>query len=230
MRSADTYRPVARLTCMMKRCGLLVLAAAATAAAQPSPRLQLKNVKSETVTYKGKACLRLTDVDLNAPDGARLAIVGGTDFADGTIELELAGDTVPDAPPAMRGFTGIAFRVADGGAAYESFYLRPRNGRAEDQEQRNHSAQYVSFPDFPWQRLRQQSPSKYESYVDLVPGEWTRMKVEVHGVKARLFVNGSNQPALIVNDLKRGSSHGSVAYWIGPGTVAHFADLRIGKE
>ena len=230
MRSADTNRRVARLTGMMKRYGVLVLAAAATAAAQTAPKLQLKNVKSETVAYKGKACIRLTDADLNAPDGARLAMVDGTDFADGTIELDLTGDTVPNAPPTMRGFTGIAFRVTNGGAAYESFYLRPKNGRAEDQEQRNHSTQYVSFPDFPWQRLRQETPGKYESYVDLVPGEWTRMKIEVHGVKARLYVNGSTQPALIVNDLKRGPSRGAVAYWIGPGTVAHFADLKIGKE
>jgi hypothetical protein len=40
--------------------------------------------------------------------------------------------------------------------------------------QRGHSAQYESEPEFPWDRLRAEAPGKYESYVDLAPGEWTR--------------------------------------------------------
>jgi len=81
--------------------------------------------------------------------------------------------------------------------------IRPTNGRADDQLRRNHSAQYISFPDYEWQRLRAEAPGQYESYVDLVPGEWTRVKVEVSGVKARLYVHDASQPSLIVNDLKR---------------------------
>ena len=218
-----------RLLYMTLRFVCILLGLAALAAAQ-APKLQLKNVKSETVTYKGKSCIRLTDDSANAPDGDRLALLVGSDFADGVIELDLTGDTLPTAVPTARGFTGIAFRSTADGSAYESFYLRPKNGRAEDQEQRNHSTQYVSFPAFPWQRLRQETPSKYESYVDILPGEWMRMKVEVHGSKARLFVNGSSQPALIVNDLKGANSHGALAYWLGPGTVAHFANLTIAKQ
>ena len=55
------------------------------------------------------------------------------------------------------------------------------------------------------------------------------MRIEVRGEKARLFVNGVEQPALLVNDLKQGQSKGSVALWIGPDTLAHFANLRISK-
>ena len=215
---------------MLNRIACLFLALAA-ASAQTAPKLRLMNVKAEPVTYKGKACLRLTDIAPdNTPDGARLAAIEGSDFEDGAIEVDLTGDTLPNTNPTFRGFTGMAFRVAANGAGYESFYLRPKNGRAEDQEQRNHSAQYMSAPDFPWQRLRQETPGRYEAYVDLVPGEWTRMKIEVHGDKARLYVHGSEQPTLIVNDLKRGRSRGWVAYWIGPGTVAHFANLKIARE
>ncbi len=215
---------------MMIRCLVLPLLATAVVCAQPTPKLQLQNVKSESVTYKGKRCTQLTDQIASNNPGERMAMIEGSDFGNGAIELELTGDTLPTADPTARGFTGIAFRSLADGSAYESFYLRPKNGRAEDQEQRNHSAQYISAPDFPWQRLRQETPGKYESYVDLVPGEWTRMKVEVHGVKARLYVNGSAQPTLIVNDLKRGNSRGAVAFWIGPGTVAHFADLKVTNE
>jgi hypothetical protein len=53
------------------------------------------------------------------------------------------------------------------------------------------------------------------------------MKIEVNGVKARLYVNGSAQPALIVNDLKQGDSQGAVGLWIGMGTEAYFSDLRL---
>ena len=123
---------------------------------------------------------------------------------------------------------GIVFRLADDASKFECFYLRPTNGRADDQVRRNHSLQYISFPGFPWEKLRKETPEKYESYADLVPGEWMKVRIEVNGDKARLFVNGVQQPSLIVNDLKHGAAAaGSVGLWIGPGTVAHFANVRV---
>jgi hypothetical protein len=111
---------------------------------------------------------------------------------------------------------------------YDAFYLRPTNGRAEDQERRNHSAQYISHPDWPWFRLRRETPSRYESYVDLLPGVWTKVEIHVRGDRARLFVNDQEQPTLIVNDVKTGASgKGAVALWIGPGTIAHFRYLSV---
>jgi hypothetical protein len=201
---------------------------AANVPLEPLARLKLQNVRAETVTYQGRSAVRITDAAADSlPDGARLAIVAGTAFEDGVIEAELTGDALPGTPETVRGFTGIAFRVAPDATKYECFYLRPKNGRSEDQTQRNHSAQYISVPDFPWQRLRSETPSKYESYVDLVAGAWTRIKIEVHGDKARLYVNGAGQPTLIVNDLKHGRSKGAIALWIGPGVVAHFANLTV---
>jgi hypothetical protein len=94
---------------------------------------------------------------------------------------------------------------------------------------RNHAVQYSSFPDFPWQRLRKEFPEKYESYVDLVPGEWTKVKIEVRGNRARLYVHEAQQPTLVVDDLKQGPSQGKIALWVGPGTVAHFSNLRVSK-
>jgi hypothetical protein len=107
------------------------------------------------------------------------------------------------------------------------FYLRPTIGRADVQLRRNHTTQYISQPDHPWHRLRKENPGLYESYVDLVPGEWTRVKIVVSGTTARLYVHGAEQPSLIVNDLKLEASEGAVALWIGPGTEAHFANLRV---
>ena len=191
-------------------------------------KLELRNVKAEPVTYLGRSAVRVTDAGPEGlDDAARLAVVPGTSFQDGTIEVNLSGDTRPNAPPNLRGFVGIAFRITPDRSHFECFYLRPKNGRAEDQLQRNHSVQYISMPGFGWQKLRSESPGKYESYVDLVPGQWTQVKIQVAGSRARLYVNGAEQPALIVNDLKQPSVDGAIALWVGLGTIAHFSDLRV---
>jgi hypothetical protein len=196
--------------------------------------MQPRNVKTEHVTYKGRKALRVTDAaPNNVSDGIQLVILNKTEFQDGVIEIELTGEPGPNAGEGARGFVGVAFRVsldaAKDAAKYECFYLRPTNGRADDQVRRNHSTQYISHPDFPWQRLRKEFPEKYESYVDLTPGEWTKLKIEARGDKARLYVHDAAQPVLVVNDLKQGQSQGQIALWIGSGTVAHFANLRISK-
>jgi hypothetical protein len=92
------------------------------------------------------------------------------------------------------------------------------------------SIQYASHPDHPWPRMRKEFPEKYESYVDLQPGVWTRMRIEVSSTTARLYVNGATQPNLIVPDLKHGRSEGGVAVWIGSGTEGFFSNLRITRR
>jgi len=189
-------------------------------------------VKSDAVTYRGRRAVHLVNVDTrganNTPSGGEsLAIVKGSDFKDGTIEVDLVGMPREGASEGTRGFIGVAFRVQDRGAKYEAFYLRFTNGRAEDQSRRNHTAQYISAPDFPWYRLRQENPSVYESYVDIEEKAWTKVKIVVSGTKARLYVNGAAQPCLLVNDLKLGENHGQVALWNGSDTEAYFSNLRI---
>jgi hypothetical protein len=188
-------------------------------------------VKIEPVTFKGKSCVRLTDT---APDSAgddvRLALLKTADFQDGVIELDLAGEPAASAGPGARGFVGLAFRMAADGSRFECFYLRPTNGRADDQVRRNHSAQYISVPGFPWPRLRKEFPEKYESYVDLVPAEWTSVKIEVRGEMAKLYVHGAAQPTLWVSDLKQGKTKGGIALWVGPGTIAHFSNARVSRQ
>lgn len=203
-----------------------------TTAVPLNPRgLQMRNVSTEIVIYQGRNAVRIADAaGTEVPDGQRFAVITGTDFADGVIELDLVGDTLPGAAPEFRGFTGLAFRMSQDGTRYETFYLRPKNGRAEDQLQRNHAVQYEAPPDFPWQKLRLETPGKYETYADLVTGEWTHIKIEVKSDKARLYVNGAAQPTLVVNDLKHGQSQGALALWIGPKTVAHFANLQVTKH
>jgi len=193
--------------------------------AQTADRLTGKNVSIAQMNYKGRSAVQV----LAAPAAANAtsyAVVKNATFRDGTIEVDLAGQPAAGAAEGARGFIGIAFRIQSDGS-YEYIYLRPTNGRADDQVRRNHSTQYSADPDFDFARSRQEAPGKYESYVDLQPGVWTKYKIEVDGRKARLYVNGAEQPCLIVNDLKHEPREGGVALWVGPGTEGYFSNLKI---
>lgn len=188
--------------------------------------LEVVRAKAEVATYRGRKAVRLVASDQKGDDDM-LAILKDSSFKDGVIEAQIAGFPSPGAPGDARGFIGIAFRVQPDSSHYECFYLRPTNGRADDQLRRNHSTQYVSSPDYPWFRLRKENPGVYESYADLESGAWTRIKIVVAGVQARLYVNGSDQPVLIVNDLKLGPTQGQIALWADPTTDAYFSNLTI---
>jgi len=205
------------------KCFLAALVAVSLCA-QTAEQLEAHGATIANATYQGKVGVRVEALP-NAANGESFAIIKGSRFHNGTLEVELAGKPGASAGPNARGFIGMAFRLQ--GNRYEYIYLRPTNGRADDQVRRNHSTQYCSHPDFDFDRLRKESPEKYESYVDLEPGVWTKYRIVIEGTKARLFVHGASQPCLIINDMKLGDSEGAVALWVGPGTEAYFANLKI---
>ena len=189
--------------------------------------LELINVKASVVDHDGKNGIQISKND-GKIEGETLVVLPEINFKDGTIELELSGEPAADASPNARGFVGVAFRVNPSDySSYECFYLRPTNGRSGNQLQRNHSIQYVSHPEFPWHKLRKESPGVYESYADLVPGEWIKVKIEVAGKKAKLYLHDADQPCLIVNDLKNKNSEGKIALWLHSSTLARYRNLVI---
>jgi len=202
---------------------ILLPSMAAWAQAIPLANLDTVKLDAAVVAYEGKEATRLTDRE----GGGGLAMVKGSLFKDGAIEVELAGKPAAGSFAGARGFVGIAFRIQSGGSKYECIYLRPTNGRADDMLRRNHATQYASEPDWPWDRLRKESPGVYESYVDLETGAWTKYKIVVRGTRAELYVHDAAQPCLIVKDLKLGDGAGAVALWVGPGTEAYFANLKM---
>lgn len=238
------------MTCMIRHRFVVVLAVglcfglltpcilpAQTFSLDSTAGLQPHEVTVEAVTYEGRKAIRVMpaappDAELAAAknaEGGGIVVLQGLSFHNGTIAVDVAGRPRAGAAADARGFVGVAFRVSADPSRYECFYIRPTNGRADDQLRRNHSTQYISMPEYPWSRLRKEMPGQYESYVDLVPGEWTKLKIEVTDAEARLYINDSLQPVLVVNDLKHGNSQGAVALWIGMGTEAYFSNLRVSQ-
>jgi hypothetical protein len=162
-------------------------------------------------------------------DEPTFATLQGIDFKDGIIEVNVLSKLLPNAPEFSRGFIGIAFHINDDISKFECIYIRPTNGRADDQVRRNHSIQYFSFPDYKFPRLRKESPEKYESYADMGLNEWIKMKIVVNGQEARLYISDDKHPCLVVTDLKLGNSSGRIGLFVDVGTEGYFTDLKILK-
>jgi hypothetical protein len=223
------------VTCVVSLC-----AGAPVLALQPpkpeisldaSTKLDLLNARAEWVDYHGRRALRIAPLagQEQATDQEMIAVLANSDFRNGVIEIDVAGSRrkgyATDDVSAFKGFIGVSFRIR--GDSSERFYVRPENARLDSQLFRNRSTQYEASPDYPWQRLRQESPGMYESYADMEAGGWTRLRIEVSGSKAKLYVNGAPQPALIVNDLKHGDTHGAIGLWTRISVDAYFSNLRV---
>ena len=211
---------------------LFVFSAAGRSAPGPAPlpldpaTLVAHNAKVETADYLGRKAVRLTVESPDKPGGG-LAVLPGTDFQDGTIEADLAVKITTPPGVRMPGFTGITFRGKPDGSEYEMFYLRPRNALADDQAMRNHAVQYCAEPDSGWYRLRREWPFVYESYADIQPETWIHIRIEVAGRAARLYLNGSSKPALVVDGLKSSNLHGGIALWGSAGEESYFTNVRV---
>jgi len=190
-------------------------------------------VNMSVTNIDGKKVVRVTrDTATKGSDLPTFVRLNNTDdFSNGTIEVMLLSRLLPTADPNARGFIGLAFRINKDNSRFESIYIRPTNGRAEDQLRRNHSTQYFSYPDYKFDRLRKESEGKYESYADMGLNEWIKIKIVVKDAQARLYLNNYPQPVLIVNDLKLGTSNsGAIGLWVDTGTDAFFRDIKVMPE
>jgi hypothetical protein len=195
-------------------------------------KLDAVNVSMSIERFMGKEVVKvIKDSTINQPDAPTFTRLKGVTFKNGTIEVKVLSRLLPNAPLSARGFIGIAFRINDSVSKFESIYIRPTNGRANEQIRRNHSIQYFSYPDYPFSRLRKEAPEQYESYADMGLNEWITLKIVVIDNQAKLFINDSKQPSLIVNDLKLGSNVvGAIGLWVDIGTEGYFSDVKIYKD
>lgn len=170
----------------------------------------------------------LKDSIISEFDEPTFARIKNINFSNGTIEVKVLSRLLPNAPNFSRGFIGLVFHVNNSNSEFESIYIRPTNGRANDQVRRNHSIQYFAYPDFKFQRLRKESPEMYESYADMTLDKWITLRIVVEGYKAKLFIDDHLEPSLIVNDLKLGENkQGAIGLFVDVGTEGFFKDLKI---
>lgn len=173
----------------------------------------------------------IKDSTVKAVDEPTFVKIRGIEFSNGTIEVKVLSRLLKNASEFSRGFIGIAFRINDNNTKFECIYLRPTNGRANDQVRRNHSIQYYSYSDYKFDRLRKEAPERYEAYADMELNKWITMRIEVNGTQAKLFLDNNQQPSLIVNDLKHGANvSGAIALWVDVGTEGYFKDLKVIKK
>lgn len=195
-------------------------------------KLEPNHVYMSIEKMNGKQVVKVVkDSTQNGADLPTFVKVKGIDLKDGAIEVKVLSRLLKNAPASARGFIGVAFHIDSLNSKFEGIYLRPTNGRAEDQLRRNHSIQYFSHPDYDFDRLRKEANGVYESYADMDLNEWITMRIEIKGKQAKLFLNNNKQPSLIVNDLKLGDNvSGAIGLWVDGGTEGYFKDLKITKN
>ncbi len=164
-------------------------------------------------------------------DGPSFVKLTNLDMDNGSVEVKVLSKIQENNPfPAARGFIGIAYRIDQANKHFDAIYLRPSNGRADDQLRRNHSVQYFSYPDFGFNRLRKEANGLYETYANIGLDEWITMRIEFQNKKARLYLNQQEQPAFLVNEMLGSSKTGSIGLWVEIGTVGYFRDLKIHQD
>ena len=193
--------------------------------------LEANHVYMSIEKMNGKQVVKVVkDSTQNGADLPTFVKIKGIDLKEGIIEIKVLSRLLKTAPASARGFIGVAFHIDEQNSKFEGIYLRPTNGRAEDQLRRNHSIQYFSYPDYDFDRLRKEAGGVYESYADMGLNEWITMRIEIKGKQAKLFLNNNKQPSLIVNDLKLGDDvSGAIGLWVDIGTEGYFKDLKVTK-
>jgi hypothetical protein len=161
-------------------------------------------------------------VHVSEKEGPGVVWLEGTDFALGTIELDVRGRDVP-----QRSFVGIAFHRKDD-SAYETVYLRPFNFRNPDEARRQNAVQYMALPDYDWPRLRKEFPSEFENPVDasVSPTDWIPLRVVIKANTVEVYVGTAKAAALEARRLATENS-GAVGLWVGNNSDGDFANLRI---
>ncbi len=204
----------------------------AAGAAQPpqSPAQQRIDLAERLAAGK----LRAVNRDVTKLQGSRDAVhvserpdvgaiwITGSEFAEGTIEVEVRGRDLNG-----QSFVGIAFHRRDD-ATYEAVYLRPFNFRTPDPVRHHHAVQYIALPDYDWPRLRKEFPEEFENAVDpsVGPTDWVPLRVVVKGNTIQVYVGRVNSPTLEVRKLGQ-DDRGMIGLWTGNNSDGDFANLRV---
>jgi hypothetical protein len=221
--------------------GISALSTSAQEITYQNQKFELHDVKASIVTLDGNPAIQV-ERDLQAlpfdvknlsgtVDEPTYVRLKDADIENGVIEVKMLSRIQNPSPfEQAQGFIGVAFRISANDSAYESIYLRPKAGSSGNQFSRNHSVQYYSYPNYKFDKLRNEPNSAYETYADVGLNEWIDIRIDIAGDKATLYVNGQKRPSFIVEKMKGHTTHGQVALWVDIGTIGYFKDLKITKQ
>jgi hypothetical protein len=180
-------------------------------------KLDIFNRKVSTFTENVKKGIRFSK---NENDG--VAWLNGVEFSNGTVELDIRGKDV-----FQQSFVGIAFHGTDN-KTFDAVYFRPFNFQSADPVRKIHAVQYIAYPDYPWQLLRDKFNGKFEKAVSPSPNgnEWFHVKITIKFPKVTVFVNGNQEPSLTIEKLNSRKT-GKIGIWVGNNSDGDFSDLQI---
>lgn len=183
----------------------------------------------ENVQMDGKMVLRVVKSEkLDRPDEDTYARLIDSNFHNGTICVEMRSRLLPDAPDYARGFIGIVFRTNENDAEFESYYVRPTNGRHPDPVRRAHGSQYFSYPGYTFSYFREHDIFGFEAPCDIGLDEWIMLKAVVKEERASFYVNNMDVPVLVVDHLKHGAdASGGVGVYVDIGTEGFFRNFQV---
>lgn len=170
-------------------------------------RWNLVNRAASSVEHRNEQA-----VSFDSRMGKGLAWVEGLRFSVGKIDLNIA---------AVKQDVGIAFHVRNE-REFEAICFHIGNEARDEAESQNAVVRYLST-----------GPGQYadhEAQFDLPysqSGEWFKVRISISKEVIAVFISGSNVPTLRVDNFESGAVYGSVGLWIGPGSSALVADLRI---
>ena len=203
---------------------------------------ELHNVTGEIIKFQGKDVLKIerdltaipfdsTNIEATVDEPHYAKLAGLDDFENGTIEVKMYSQLQNPAPYAgIAGFIGVYFRVAENDSAFESIYVRPKVGRVNNQQYRNHAVQYISYPHYKFDTLRKIAPFKYEGSAPVALNEWITMRIEVNGETAEMFINDMKYSTFIVDKMLGSIKKGGIGLYVDIGTIGYFKDLKVTKK
>lgn len=166
-----------------------------------------------------------TGLTLSEDFGEGIVWLNGVSFASGTIEIDLKGQDVY-----QRSFVGVAFRGAND-STFDAVYFRPFHFLSTDSVRMGRCVQYISLPDFPWRRLREEHPGVFENTVHPVPdpADWFHARIVVHHDIVSFYVNDADTPSLRAQILG-GRTRGMVGVYTADRSGGSFGNLTIVPE
>jgi hypothetical protein len=158
----------------------------------------------------------------NAVGNYGIAWLEGLLFNEGVIELDIKGKDL-----FQKSFVGIAFHGIDD-RTFDAVYFRPFNFLTADSIRKIHAVQYISLPEYDWDKLRKEQNGKYEKSIASPPNpdEWFHAKIVIRFPIIEVYVNNQSKPCLSVNKINNRKS-GKIGLWVGDGSDGCFANFRI---